>query len=201
MAMAAATAVAIGNGALRGALVLLILTGVPDMSSRRRWSPAKASGGGSPRGSFFDSVADRVPATPSCSAGVGGSPRRRNGQLAVAALRRPRGDDAHLLRAGQGRTHWASTPAAGSWSVASGSWSWDSGSCSTPCWSRSWGSCSSSPSSTAGPALREGLAAGRRPPTWDLLGRLGGARAHPPPHRPSERAHLAGPASWPSADR
>jgi len=55
--MAAAAAVAIGNGALRGGLLLLILTAVPDMLDG---AVAKASGTASPRGAFFDSVSDRV---------------------------------------------------------------------------------------------------------------------------------------------
>jgi CDP-diacylglycerol--glycerol-3-phosphate 3-phosphatidyltransferase len=57
MLMAGATALAIANGALRGALLLLVLTGIPDMLDG---AVAKASGAASPRGSFFDSVADRV---------------------------------------------------------------------------------------------------------------------------------------------
>jgi len=55
--MSAATAVAIANGALRGALLLLVLTGIPDMLDG---AIAKASGTAGPRGAFFDSVADRV---------------------------------------------------------------------------------------------------------------------------------------------
>ena len=54
--MAAAAAVAIGNGALRGGLLLLVLTGVPDVLDG---AVAKASGTASPRGAFFDSVSDR----------------------------------------------------------------------------------------------------------------------------------------------
>lgn len=55
--MSGAAALAIANGALRGALLLLILTGVPDMLDG---AVAKASGTAGPRGAFFDSVADRV---------------------------------------------------------------------------------------------------------------------------------------------
>jgi CDP-diacylglycerol--glycerol-3-phosphate 3-phosphatidyltransferase len=55
--MAVATAVAIGAGALRGAVLLLVLTAVPDALDG---AVAKATGTASPRGSFFDSVADRV---------------------------------------------------------------------------------------------------------------------------------------------
>jgi CDP-diacylglycerol--glycerol-3-phosphate 3-phosphatidyltransferase len=55
--MSAAAALAIANGALRGALLLLILTGIPDMLDG---AVAKASGTAGPRGAFFDSVADRV---------------------------------------------------------------------------------------------------------------------------------------------
>lgn len=54
---AAGAAVAIGAGALRGGLVLLILTAVPDVLDG---AVAKASGTASPRGGFFDSVADRL---------------------------------------------------------------------------------------------------------------------------------------------
>jgi CDP-diacylglycerol--glycerol-3-phosphate 3-phosphatidyltransferase len=57
VAMSAGAAVAIANGALRGALLLLILTGIPDMLDG---AVAKASGTAGPRGAFFDSVADRV---------------------------------------------------------------------------------------------------------------------------------------------
>jgi CDP-diacylglycerol---glycerol-3-phosphate 3-phosphatidyltransferase len=55
--MAVAAAIAIGNGALRGGLLLLGLTAVPDLLDG---AVAKASGTASPRGAFFDSVADRV---------------------------------------------------------------------------------------------------------------------------------------------
>ncbi|MCU1355919.1 MAG: phosphatidylinositol synthase [Acidimicrobiales bacterium] len=54
--MAVAASVAIANGALRGGLVLLILAAVPDLLDG---AVAKASGTASPRGAFFDSVADR----------------------------------------------------------------------------------------------------------------------------------------------
>jgi CDP-diacylglycerol--glycerol-3-phosphate 3-phosphatidyltransferase len=50
-------AVAIGNGALRGGLLLLALAGLVDVLDG---SVAKASGTSSPRGAFFDSVADRL---------------------------------------------------------------------------------------------------------------------------------------------
>lgn len=55
--MAAASAVAIGAGALRAGLVLLVLAAVPDVLDG---AVAKASGTASPRGAFFDSVSDRV---------------------------------------------------------------------------------------------------------------------------------------------
>jgi CDP-diacylglycerol--glycerol-3-phosphate 3-phosphatidyltransferase len=54
--MAAVTAVAIGAGHFRLALLLLVLTGVPDALDG---AVAKASGTASKRGAFFDSVADR----------------------------------------------------------------------------------------------------------------------------------------------
>src|SRR4051794_10909001 len=54
--MAIGASVAIANGALRAGLVLLILTAVPDLLDG---AVAKASGTASPRGAFFDSVADR----------------------------------------------------------------------------------------------------------------------------------------------
>ena len=54
--MALAAAVAIGNGALRLGLLLLVLTALPDVLDG---AVAKASGTASPRGAFFDSVADR----------------------------------------------------------------------------------------------------------------------------------------------
>ena len=54
--MAVGASIAIANGALRGALVLLVLCAVPDVLDG---AVAKASGTASPRGAFFDSVADR----------------------------------------------------------------------------------------------------------------------------------------------
>ncbi len=57
LVMAAAASVAIANGALRAGLLLLILCAVPDLLDG---AVAKASGTASPRGAFFDSVADRV---------------------------------------------------------------------------------------------------------------------------------------------
>lgn len=55
--MAAAASLAIANGALRLALLLLVLCAVPDVLDG---AVAKASGTASPRGAFFDSVMDRV---------------------------------------------------------------------------------------------------------------------------------------------
>jgi CDP-diacylglycerol--glycerol-3-phosphate 3-phosphatidyltransferase len=57
LVMAAATAVAIGSGHLFVGLVLLGLAAIPDLLDG---AVAKASGTSSPRGAFFDSVADRV---------------------------------------------------------------------------------------------------------------------------------------------
>jgi CDP-diacylglycerol--glycerol-3-phosphate 3-phosphatidyltransferase len=57
LVMAGACAVAIGNGALRAGVLLLLLTALPDALDG---AVAKASGTASPRGAFFDSVADRV---------------------------------------------------------------------------------------------------------------------------------------------
>ena len=57
LVMALAAAVAIGSGALRAGLVLLLLAALPDALDG---AVAKASGTSSPRGAFFDSVADRV---------------------------------------------------------------------------------------------------------------------------------------------
>ncbi len=55
--MAVGAAVAIANGALRLGFVLLLLTAVPDVLDG---AVAKASGTATPRGAFFDSVADRL---------------------------------------------------------------------------------------------------------------------------------------------
>lgn len=55
--MAAAAAVAIGAGALRAGLLLLVCTALPDVLDG---AVAKASGTASPRGAFFDSVSDRL---------------------------------------------------------------------------------------------------------------------------------------------
>jgi len=55
--MAVAAAVSLGFGHLHLGLLFLVLTGVPDMLDG---AVAKASGTASPRGAFFDSVADRV---------------------------------------------------------------------------------------------------------------------------------------------
>ena len=57
MVMAAGAAVSIALGALHLGLLLLVLTGLPDALDG---AVAKASGTAGPRGSFFDSVADRV---------------------------------------------------------------------------------------------------------------------------------------------
>jgi CDP-diacylglycerol--glycerol-3-phosphate 3-phosphatidyltransferase len=57
LVMATACAVAIGSGALRAGVLLLLLTALPDALDG---AVAKASGTASPRGAFFDSVADRV---------------------------------------------------------------------------------------------------------------------------------------------
>jgi CDP-diacylglycerol--glycerol-3-phosphate 3-phosphatidyltransferase len=55
--MAVATSFSIANGELRLAVLLLALTGIPDALDG---AVAKAAGTAGPRGSFFDSVADRV---------------------------------------------------------------------------------------------------------------------------------------------
>jgi len=55
--MAVAASIAIANGALRAGVVLLLLTALPDALDG---AVAKAAGTAGPRGSFFDSVADRV---------------------------------------------------------------------------------------------------------------------------------------------
>jgi CDP-diacylglycerol--glycerol-3-phosphate 3-phosphatidyltransferase len=57
LVMAVAASVAIGMGALRAGLLLLVLCAVPDALDG---AVAKASGTAGPRGAFFDSVADRV---------------------------------------------------------------------------------------------------------------------------------------------
>ncbi len=54
--MAVGASLAIANGALRGGLLLLALCAIPDVLDG---AVAKASGTASPRGAFFDSVADR----------------------------------------------------------------------------------------------------------------------------------------------
>ncbi len=55
--MSGAAAIAIANGALRGGLLLLGLTAIPDVLDG---AVAKASGTASARGAFFDSTMDRV---------------------------------------------------------------------------------------------------------------------------------------------
>src|SRR3954462_3408325 len=55
--MAVGATLAIANGAFQLALLLLFLTAVPDVLDG---AVAKASGTASPRGAFFDSVADRL---------------------------------------------------------------------------------------------------------------------------------------------
>ena len=54
--MAFAASIAIASGALRAGFLLLALTAIPDVLDG---AVAKASGTASPRGAFFDSVADR----------------------------------------------------------------------------------------------------------------------------------------------
>ena len=95
-----ARAVAIANGALDLAILLLFLTSVPDVLDG---AVAKASGTASPRGAFFDSVADRF--TDALLFGgvawyLATDPARTHRR---AAPRRPRLLHAHQLRAGQGR--------------------------------------------------------------------------------------------------
>lgn len=55
--LAGGAAIAIGNGALRAGLLLLVLCALPDLLDG---AVAKASGTAGPRGAFFDSVSDRV---------------------------------------------------------------------------------------------------------------------------------------------
>jgi CDP-diacylglycerol---glycerol-3-phosphate 3-phosphatidyltransferase len=55
--MGIGASVAIGMGALRAGVLLLVLCAVPDVLDG---AVAKASGTASPRGAFFDSVSDRV---------------------------------------------------------------------------------------------------------------------------------------------
>src|SRR3954447_25565423 len=57
LAMSVACAIAVGAGALRLGVILLVLTGVPDTLDG---AVAKASGTSSQRGAFFDSVSDRI---------------------------------------------------------------------------------------------------------------------------------------------
>lgn len=57
LVLAVACAVAIGNGRLFLGLVLMIASALPDLLDG---AVARARGGGSVRGAFFDSVADRV---------------------------------------------------------------------------------------------------------------------------------------------
>ncbi len=57
LVMAVAAAVAVANGALRAGVLLLAASALPDALDG---AVAKATGTSSPRGSFFDSVADRV---------------------------------------------------------------------------------------------------------------------------------------------
>jgi CDP-diacylglycerol--glycerol-3-phosphate 3-phosphatidyltransferase len=57
LVLAAATAVAIGAGEIGLGLVLYVASALPDLLDG---AVAKASGSASPRGAFFDSVADRV---------------------------------------------------------------------------------------------------------------------------------------------
>ncbi|MFM7068922.1 MAG: CDP-alcohol phosphatidyltransferase family protein, partial [Actinomycetes bacterium] len=57
LVMAVAAAIAIGAGALRLGLLLVVLTGIPDLLDG---AVAKASGQASVRGAFFDSVSDRL---------------------------------------------------------------------------------------------------------------------------------------------
>ena len=57
LAMAVVTAFVIASGRLSLGMVLLVLSAVPDLLDG---AVAKASGTASPRGAFFDSVADRV---------------------------------------------------------------------------------------------------------------------------------------------
>ena len=57
LVVACGAAVAIGSGALKLGLLLLVLSALPDLLDG---AVAKASGSASPRGAFFDSTADRI---------------------------------------------------------------------------------------------------------------------------------------------
>ncbi|MCZ7629366.1 MAG: CDP-alcohol phosphatidyltransferase family protein [Microthrixaceae bacterium] len=57
LAMSLAAAISIGAGAFSLGLLLVVLTGIPDMLDG---AVAKASGRSSRRGAFFDSVSDRI---------------------------------------------------------------------------------------------------------------------------------------------
>ena len=128
--MALGASLAIANGALRGGLVLLALTAIPDVLDG---AVAKASGTASPRGAFFDSVADRF----TDALLLGGvawylaiDPARADRR---PALRRPRPVDADQLRAGQGRVARLRRPGRAHGAGRAAASPSGSASCSTPC--------------------------------------------------------------------
>jgi CDP-diacylglycerol--glycerol-3-phosphate 3-phosphatidyltransferase len=83
MLMAVGASLAIANGALRAGFLLLVLTAVPDVLDG---AVAKASGTASPRGAFFDSVADRFTDALLLGGVAWYLEDRHGGHLAVLAL-------------------------------------------------------------------------------------------------------------------
>ncbi len=99
LVMAAAASIAIANGALRAGLLLLVLCAVPDLLDG---AVAKAAGTASPRGAFFDSVADRVTDALLLGGVAWFLASNHPGRIAVLPMAVLGCVDAHLLRAGQG---------------------------------------------------------------------------------------------------
>ena len=117
VAISVGAAVAIGAGALRAGLALLILTALPDLLDG---AVAKASGTASKRGAFFDSVADRF--TDAMLLGgvawyLSTTPARPHRRAARSPCSAPR---CSSPTSGPRRSPSASTPRAASWSGPSG---------------------------------------------------------------------------------
>ena len=127
--MAVGASVAIGAGALRGGFLLLVLCAVPDVLDG---AVAKASGTASPRGAFFDSVADRF--TDALLLGgvawyLATTEPGRVSVLPLAVL-----GLSMLISYERAKAESLGFDArVASWSGPSGSWPWASACCSTRC--------------------------------------------------------------------
>ena len=138
--MAIGASFAIANGALRGGLLLLALTAIPDVLDG---AVAKASGTASPRGAFFDSVADRFTDALLLGGVAWYLASTQPGRIAVLPLAVLGAVHADQLRAGQGRVARLRRPGRAHGAGRAPARPRPSACCSTRCSCRCSGSCSS----------------------------------------------------------